>query len=335
MRTPIRAAALMLVAWASARAHAQPPAARTGDPAPPAPGTRGNPDNVPFIGRGDPHGNPVRLAKSTGHVSNYSEEKVRAYTLPDPLVLANGARVASADQWLRERRPEILKFYREQIYGHVPASAPAVTWTVAETNAGARGGSAVMRRVTGRMGSKPDGPRMNLTVYLPARASGPVPLLLSITFGFPAARPGTAKVGQPPATTPAKATPAKPAAGPGARRRRLRSRGGGARPRLGLCLAPVRRNPAGPRRPLDRRRYRPHAQGGADDRPRTNGAPSAPGRGASVARSTTCKPIRPSTPGGSASPALRVWARPFSGRPRRTSALRRCFPSSPARWERP
>ena len=88
MRTPIRAAALILVALASARGYAQPPSPRTGDPALPAAGTRGNPDNVPFIGRGDPNGNPVRLAKSTGHVSNYSEEKVRAYTLPDPLVLA-------------------------------------------------------------------------------------------------------------------------------------------------------------------------------------------------------------------------------------------------------
>ena len=214
MRTPARAAALMVVAWASARGYAQPPTTRAGDRALPAPGTRGNPDNVPFIGRGDPNGNPVRLAKSTGHVSNYSEEKVRAYTLPDPLVLENKARVANADQWFNERRPEILKSYREQIYGRVPANTPAVTWTVAETNAGARGGTAVMQRVTGRMGSKPDGPRMNLTVYLPAKASGPVPLVLSITFGFPAARPSTAKAGQPPAKTPEKATPAKPAAGP-------------------------------------------------------------------------------------------------------------------------
>ena len=49
-----------------------------GDPDLPAPGTRGNPDNVPFIGRRDPKGNPVRLARATGHVSNYTEEKVRA-----------------------------------------------------------------------------------------------------------------------------------------------------------------------------------------------------------------------------------------------------------------
>ena len=89
-------------------------AARPGDPNLPAPGTRGNAGNVPFIGRSDPKGNPVRLAKSTGHVSNYSEDKVRPYTLPDPLVMANGERVASADQWFKARRPEILKLYRDE-----------------------------------------------------------------------------------------------------------------------------------------------------------------------------------------------------------------------------
>ena len=90
----------------------------------PAPGTRGNPDNVPFIGRPDPKGNPVRLAKATGHVSNYSEERVRPYTLPDPLVMASGERVTNADQWFKARRPEILKLYRDEIYGRVPAGAP-------------------------------------------------------------------------------------------------------------------------------------------------------------------------------------------------------------------
>ena len=64
-------------------------------------------------------------------------------------------------------------------------NAPKVTWEVTETDATARDGAAIMKRVVGRMGDKADGPRMNLTVYLPAKASGPVPMLLSITFGFP------------------------------------------------------------------------------------------------------------------------------------------------------
>lgn len=151
----------------------------------PAPGTRGNPDNVPYIGKSDPKGNPVRLAKSTGHVSNYSEEKVPAYTLPDPLVMANGEKVTTAQQWREKRRPEILKLYETEIYGRIPENAPKVTWEVTETDSAARDGAAVMKRVVGRIGDKPDAPKMNLTVHLPAKASSPGPMLLSISFGFP------------------------------------------------------------------------------------------------------------------------------------------------------
>jgi hypothetical protein len=152
----------------------------------PAPGTRGNADNVPFIGKRDPGDNPVRLAKATGHVSNYNEEKVPPYTLPDPLMLFSGERVDSAETWFKQRRPEILKFYQTEIYGRIPPNAPAVHWKVTETDVNARDGKAIMKRVVGRMGDgdQPDGPQMTLTEYLPAGANGPVPMLLSISFGF-------------------------------------------------------------------------------------------------------------------------------------------------------
>jgi hypothetical protein len=199
---------------------AQPPATKPNEAKLPAPGTRGNADNVLYLGgtglpvldastvglMGSPlgqgpllaasalipgraggkdrKGNPIRLAKATGHVSNYSEEKVPPYTLPDPLVLANGQRVTNAEMWFKQRRPEILKLYQNEIYGRIPANAPKVTWEVAETDPKARDGTATLKRVVGRMGDKPDGPRMNLTVYLPAKAREPVPMLLSITFGF-------------------------------------------------------------------------------------------------------------------------------------------------------
>jgi hypothetical protein len=165
--------------------NAQETRATTQDAELPAPGTRGNADNVPFIGKSDRSGNPVRLAKVTGHVSNYTEDKVAAYTLPDPLVMASGERVTTAEMWRTKRRPEILKFYETEIYGRIPDNAPKVTWEVTETDASARDGAVVMKRVAGRMGDKPDGPRMNLTVHLPAKASDPVPVLLSISFGFP------------------------------------------------------------------------------------------------------------------------------------------------------
>ena len=71
----------------------------------PAPGATGNPDNVPFIGKNDPQGNPVRLARATGHVSNYSEDKVAPYTLPDPLVTSDGQRVTTAESGSRSAVP--------------------------------------------------------------------------------------------------------------------------------------------------------------------------------------------------------------------------------------
>jgi hypothetical protein len=201
----------MFVLGAAASGRAQAPANV------PAPGSRGNADNVPFIGKRDPGNNPVRLATATGHVSNYNEEKVSPYTLPDPLVTSSGERVDSAEAWFQKRRPEILKFYQEEIYGRIPANAPRVTWEVTETDTAAREGKATLKRVVGRMGDQPDGPRMNLTVYLPARASGPVPMLLSITFNFGAGARGqaVAKTGQGQGQGPAAPPKRGPGTGPG------------------------------------------------------------------------------------------------------------------------
>lgn len=176
----MRAAVLALSVGATVGAAAQEPAKNE-----PAPGASGNAANVPFIGKRDPNNNPVRLAKATGHVSNYDEDKVAQYTLPDPLTTSSGERVTTPEQWFRQRRPEIMEFYRREIYGRVPANAPRVTWEVAETDPNARDGAAIVKRVVGRMGDKPDGPRMNLTVTLPAKATGPVPVLLNLTFSFP------------------------------------------------------------------------------------------------------------------------------------------------------
>lgn len=186
-RSPVLALAVGLLACLTVLA------VRADDP--PKPGAKGNPDNIPFIGKSDKNGNPVRLAKATGHVSNYSEDKIAPYTLPDPLVLTGGERVTSPESWTKKRRPEILKFYQTEIYGRIPENAPKVTWEVTETDPKARDGAAVMRKVVGTMGDKAGGPKMNLTVYSPAKADKPVPVLLNISFGFPAGKGGPPKAG--------------------------------------------------------------------------------------------------------------------------------------------
>src|SRR6266542_961684 len=51
---------------------------------------------------------------------NYDEALVGTYTLPDPLVLANGKPVRDAKTWYQKRRPEILKLFEENEYGRAP-----------------------------------------------------------------------------------------------------------------------------------------------------------------------------------------------------------------------
>src|SRR6266542_163898 len=140
----------------------------------------------------DANGNPLRRALTTGHVSNYDEMKVPPYTLPDPLVMANGRPVRNAEAW-KVRRAEIVKLYETEIYGRVPANAPPVTWQITETDPTAREGMAVMKRLVGRVGNVPDGPQLHVTLYTPSSARRPVPLILLINFGGGSqARPGSA-----------------------------------------------------------------------------------------------------------------------------------------------
>ena len=176
----------LAVAWLAVggvtgqQAPAGPPAqGRAGGTAPPAP-----PDPT-VVGR-TPEGFTLRLAKKTGHISNYNESIVPAYTLPDPLVMSDGRPVRTATDW-RARRSELLKVYEEDIFGRVPANAPKVQWTVASTDAGAREG-AVLRRVVGTIGAGANAPTINLNVYTPAGVTRPVPVILLVNFGGGPAR---------------------------------------------------------------------------------------------------------------------------------------------------
>jgi hypothetical protein len=127
--------------------------------------------------------------------------------------MADGTRVTSAEQWFKDRRPEILKFYREQIYGRVPDGTPRVTWEVVESDDTARDGTAVMRRLVGRMGDKPDGPQMHMTLFLPIKSTQRVPLLLNLTFGFGPRGPAAGKGALPKKSETAKAGTPKGAGG--------------------------------------------------------------------------------------------------------------------------
>lgn len=115
--------------------------------------------------------------------ANYDEAKMPPYTLPDPLVLANGQRVTDAATWRTQRRPEILRLFESQMYGRAPGRPAAMAFSAPAVDPQALGGKATRKQVSVLFTGQKDGPRMDLLIYVPNQASRPVPLFLGLNFG--------------------------------------------------------------------------------------------------------------------------------------------------------
>ena len=115
--------------------------------------------------------------------TNYEESKVGAYTLPPLLQCRSGKTVHTADEWMRERRPEILRLYQENVHGHTPVEIPKdITYTVVEEDRRALGGTAHRKQIEMRFTKHPDAPVIHILLYTPANAKGPVPVFLTLHF---------------------------------------------------------------------------------------------------------------------------------------------------------
>jgi pimeloyl-ACP methyl ester carboxylesterase len=130
-------------------------------------------------------GADARNAQSPNAV-NYDEAKATPYPhLPDPLRLKNGQRVTSAQMWWDRRRPEIVEDFDREIYGRVPKNIPAVKWEVTSTAQETNGDVPIVtKHLIGHVGDV----NMQLTLSTPANAPGPVPVIMELTFVFPAGR---------------------------------------------------------------------------------------------------------------------------------------------------
>lgn len=132
----------------------------------------------------DAKGNPIRYA-ATGHVSNYDEANVGAYSLPDPLVMNSGKPVTDALTWTTIRRPELIALYEREIFGAVPAGAPKATFEVVSNDVAAMDGTAVRKHVVMRLGEGERAVKVNVVLLVPVKAAGPVPVVLHMLFNDP------------------------------------------------------------------------------------------------------------------------------------------------------
>lgn len=128
-----------------------------------------------------------------GSWTNYDLAKAERYPLPDALTLQDGGPVRDAGTWWAKRRPEILGYFTSEIYGVIPGRTPRVTWEVTQTVRDALDGTAVLKRITGRVdnSSYPEArPTINVALYIPNRATGPVPVMVVASPGTGARGPG-------------------------------------------------------------------------------------------------------------------------------------------------
>ncbi len=125
-------------------------------------------------------GAAAAIAQS-GSNTNYDEAKTGDYRvgLPDPLTFNNGRKVTTSRQWVK-RRAEIFRIFEENQFGRWPARKPKLRYDVVQ-DAGF-GGDAVRKQVTLYFSPYNEGPRVDVLVYLPADARGPVPILLNLSF---------------------------------------------------------------------------------------------------------------------------------------------------------
>jgi hypothetical protein len=111
-----------------------------------------------------------------------NESQVPRPALPDPLVMADGTKVTTIEQWRTRRRPELLELFTREMYGRSPGRPVKMTFKVFDNDRLAIGGKATRRQVTVFFTGEPNGPQMDLLIYLPNAVKGPAPTILGLNF---------------------------------------------------------------------------------------------------------------------------------------------------------
>jgi len=101
--------------------------------------------------------------------------------LPDPLLMFDGTKVSSRDQWVAKRRPELIGLFQHYMYGRPPAAPRTIESTVERVDAGYFAGKATKKEVTISFGP-PEVPKIHLLVVVPNRPAGAKPVFLGINF---------------------------------------------------------------------------------------------------------------------------------------------------------
>ena len=118
---------------------------------------------------------PIAFAQTNRY--NYDESKIPAYTILDPLTLADGAKVKDAKTWNQTRRPELMALFEDQVYGKTPSQEIPLRTSKPLIDPKALSGKAIRKQVTLYFTTATTA--RSFTCHLPAREDLPRPCLSS------------------------------------------------------------------------------------------------------------------------------------------------------------
>jgi hypothetical protein len=121
------------------------------------------------------------------NAANYDEDKAGPFSkAPDALTLNNGKRVTSAKMWWKQRRPQIVEAFDEDVLGRAPKELPAVQWEVVSTTNEKNGDVPIVtKKLVGHVDNSACPAievEIQVTLSTPANATGPVPVIMELDF---------------------------------------------------------------------------------------------------------------------------------------------------------
>jgi len=114
-------------------------------------------------------------------VPNYDEDKVPQFELPDPLTSFSGRKIRNTRRWERVRKPELLKFFTNNVYGKVPGELEISKWEVVEESDNALNGKVRRKQVDIVFNKNGRTLFFNVLMYLPKNVEK-APLFLGYNF---------------------------------------------------------------------------------------------------------------------------------------------------------
>lgn len=101
--------------------------------------------------------------------------------LPDPLVMLNGDKISTKDDWFAKRRPELKTLIQHYMYGYFPEAPKKIDAKIEREDKGYFGGKATKKEVTISFGPETM-PKIHLLLVIPNERKKPAPVFVGMNF---------------------------------------------------------------------------------------------------------------------------------------------------------